>query len=358
MTNTFNRLFINKSLTIKSAMKQMDKTSKQILFVTDKERKLLGTITDGDIRRWILTVGDLNKDVDKIYNRKPVYIKDDVSRKNLQKLMLESNIESLPVVDADKRIVDIIFLKDIIKEDIKKNKKENSLKIPVVIMAGGQGSRLSPFTRILPKALIPIDDKPVAEVIIDNFRKYLSEDIYLILGYKGEMIKSYFDNAPINYKITYIHEGQKALGTAGGLGLIPKDFSDTFFLSNCDTIIKADYSDVYKFHKREGHDITIICSMQHFVLPYGVIEIGSGGKLKKVEEKPEYDFLVNTGMYVIEKRVLQYVPKKKSFHITDLIEKVKAHKGQIGVYPVSEKSWLDVGQWKTYEKTAEQYNLS
>jgi len=351
MPKNLDDIFINKDLTIKNAMKQMDKSSKKILFVVDKEQKLLGTITDGDIRRWILSEGDLNEKVDKIYNKKPVYVKKGISKKGVRKIILETAIESLPLVDEKMHIVDVFFWRELIKDDEERSQKQANLKIPVVIMAGGQGSRLDPFTRILPKALIPVGDKPVAEVIIDNFLQHISGDIYLILGYKGEMIKSYFDNTPVNYRIIYIYEGKNPLGTIGGLKLLPQDFPDTFFISNCDTIIKAEYDDIYDFHRKKGYDMTIISSMQHFLVPYGVVEISSGGELKKIEEKPEYDFLVNTGMYVVEKKILKYIPSRKVFHATDLIKAVKKHNGRIGVYPVSEKSWLDIGQWESYKET-------
>jgi len=225
----------------------------------------------------------------------------------------------------------------------------------MIIMAGGQGSRLDPFTRILPKALIPIGDKPVSEVIIENFLRHVSGDIYLILGHKGEMIESYFKNNTDDYRIKYLHEGKAPLGTAGGLKLVPKKFPNTFFLSNCDTIIKAGFDDIYTFHKKNRYEITVIGSMQHFKVPYGVMEIGSGGKLKRIKEKPEHDFLVNTGMYVMEKRILKYIPSKSPSHVTDLIRKVKKHKGRIGIYPVSEKSWFDVGQWDPYKETANHF---
>jgi len=352
MKKDFDNLFISKKLKIKDAMKQMDKASKKILFVMDGKRRLLGTVTDGDIRRWILAVGNLQKRVDRIYNKKPIYVKEGLSTKEARDVIVEASVESLPVVDKTMRIVDIIFWKDVIREGLANLRCRRDIKIPLVIMAGGEGSRLDPFTRILPKALIPIDDKPVVELVINNFLQYLSGDIYLILGYKGEMIKSYFDNSRVNYKISYFYEGSKRLGTAGGLQLIPNNFPNTFFLSNCDTIIKARYDDIYMFHKKNRYDLTIIGSMQHFVVPYGVMKLGPGGRLNRIEEKPEYDFLVNTGMYVVEKKVLRYIPnQEKPFHITDLMRKIKASKGRIGVYPVSEKSWLDVGQWESYKET-------
>jgi len=353
--SNLDRLFVRKDLTIKGAMKQMDITARKILFVTDKNRKLFGTITDGDIRRWILADGDLNQTVEKIYNRKAIYVKKGISGKEKEKKMLKAGPGAVPIVDNDLKIVDVLFLQDIIKDAVQKDKNRSTLKIPVIIMAGGYGSRLDPFTKILPKALIPVEDKPVVEIIIDNFLKYVSGGIYLILGYKREMIKSYFDNCATDYGITYINEGAKPLGTAGGLRLIPEDFPETFFLSNCDTIINARYDDIYNFHKEKNYDMTIIGSMQHHTLPYGVMGINAGGGLKEIEEKPEYDFLVNTGMYVIEKRILRHIDGKKVFHITDLIKKIKKKKGRIGVYPVSEKSWLDVGKWESYRETTKDF---
>ncbi|MCQ9206947.1 MAG: sugar phosphate nucleotidyltransferase [Omnitrophica bacterium] len=358
MEDKFSDLFIEKKMTIKNAMKMMDKAARKILFVTDKRKRLLGTVTDGDIRRWILADGSLSKKIDRVYNTSPTYLKkidEGISKKEVQKIVLETGLESIPVVNNTGQIVDVLFWKDMIKGDLINPRKRALLNVPVVIMSGGQGTRLDPFTKILPKALIPIGDKPVIEVIIANFLKYTSGAIYLILGYKKEMIKSYFDNNPVHYRIQYIYEGPNPLGTVGGLGLIPENFPDTFFLSNCDTVIKAGYDDIYALHRKNRNDLTVVSSMQHFVLSYGVININSDGELKKIEEKPEYDFLVNTGMYVIEKKILRFIPPKKPFHITDLIKEVKRQKGKIGVYPVSEKSWLDVGRWESYREITKDF---
>ncbi len=352
MNISLRKLFIDRNITIKNAMRRMDKASKKILFVTDKKRSLIGTVTDGDIRRWILKDGDLNERVNKVYNDKPVYIKRGLSEKRIQKTILEASIESLPVVDEDMKIVNVVFLEDFFKKGAEKwRRHQPALKIPLVIMAGGQGSRLDPFTKILPKALLPIGDKPVIEIIIEYFLKYFCGNIFIILGYKSEMIKSYFNNTPADYRLKYIHEGRDPLGTAGGLKLIPKDISETFILLNCDTIIKSEYDAIYEFHKKNGYDITIVGSMQHIIVPYGVISINAEGGVGKLKEKPEYDFLVNTGMYVMQKEVLKYIPKDKIFHMTDLIHNIQKEKGRIGVYPVSEKSWLDVGQWEVYRNT-------
>jgi len=358
MVDDLNSLFVGEDSTIKGAMKQMDKTAKKILFVADEDCRLLGTITDGDIRRWILADGDLHETVGKIYNKKPVYASQNISEEDAKNKILEVGGQPLPVVDMGMKIIKIISLGDVIGEGyVEQNTKQANLQIPVVIMAGGKGNRLDPFTKILPKALIPIGDKPAVEVIIDNFLQYIDGDVYLILNHKKEMIKSYFDNNSFNYKIKYIDEGEDPLGTVGGLQFLPKDFSDTFFLSNCDTIIKAQYDEIYAFHKENMNDLTIVGSMRQAVVPYGVIKINSGGKLSALEEKPAYDFIANTGMYVLEKRVLGHLPIKKLCDIPYLIKMIKEGGGKVGVYPVSEKSWLDIGQWESYGETVKGLNL-
>jgi len=355
-TANFKNYFISKNISIKKAMKKMDLTGKKTLFVTGKKRLLLGSVTDGDIRRWILADGSLNDNVSNIYNRNPVYINrieiEGKAEDLVLKKVVEAGVESLPLVDDNKSVVDVLFWKDLNKEEFKEKEDQDNLNSPVVIMAGGEGRRLDPFTKILPKALIPVGDIPVVEIIMNEYMKYISGGIYFILRYKGEMIKFYFDNKKTGYHISYLFEGEKSLGTIGGLQLLPDDFPDTFFLSNCDTIIRAKYNDIYNFHMESENEITVVGSMRHFVVPYGVMEISSGGKLKRMQEKPEQDLLVNTGMYVLEKKTLQYLPKGKSFDTTDLIKEVLARKGRVGVYPISEKSWLDTGQWGSYEESA------
>lgn len=351
------KFLVSKRITIKEAMKQLGIASEKILFVVDKNKRLLGTITDGDIRRWILKKGNLQEAVTKIYNKEPDYItKGDYTISKARDLMIGRNIESLPMVNKNKVIVDVLFWKDLLDE---KHRRENKrLSVPVVIMAGGQGKRMDPFTRILPKPLIPVGEKPALELVMDHFYENGCSEFFLILGYKGEMIASYFNNSNksnVTYKINYIWE-KKPLGTAGGLRALLKDFSKSFFLSNCDTIIKANYSDMYKFHIVNKHQITMVASVKHFALPYGVVELYRE-KLKRVIEKPEYDFLVNTGMYILQKDTINLIPKNKVFHITDLIKAVKDKKGKVGIYPVNEKSWLDIGEWEKYKEAIKNFEI-
>lgn len=351
MRQDISPLLIKKDVIIRGAMKKMDDGAERILFVVDDDMKMLGSLTDGDIRRWILSEGALYESVDKLFNPNPIFVDEDYDMDNVKNLMIEQKIDWIPVLDKEHRIADIIIWEDIFK---RKQRDKDILHAPVVIMAGGKGLRLDPFTKILPKPLIPIGDKPVSELTMDNFYEYGCCDFYLVLGYKAEMVKSYFDNTEIKYRIHYIKE-DKPLGTAGGLNLLPEDFAKNFFITNCDTIIKADYADIYNFHMDNGNDITLVSSMQHFKVPYGVIEIDNRGSLKQIIEKPEYDFLTNTGMYVAKKGIIDFVPKGEMFHLTDLLEVLKKNGKKVGVYPISQKSWLDVGRWEEYRRTLKEF---
>ena len=354
MKKRLHDLLINKEVCIIEAMRIMDKTTHKILFVIDQDKKLLGSITDGDIRRWILKEGNLNETVAHIYNDQPLMFYKDYNIDDIKKAMIKTKIQWIPIVTKNKVIVDILLWEEVFAEKYIRN--TSSVNIPAVIMAGGKGTRLDPFTRILPKPLIPIGDKPILEVIMDNFREYSVKDFYLTLNYKGDMIKSYFDSIKTDYNLNYIWE-INPLGTAGGLKLLPKFDSEDFFLSNCDVIIKSEYDNILEFHKKNEYDMTIVASMQSFKIPYGVLAINNGGSLMEIKEKPEYNFLVNTGMYAIKTKVIDEIPENEFFEMTDLIEKLRSKNYKIGIYPISQSGWLDIGQWGEYQNTVRQLSV-
>ena len=354
MKRNFDNLLINKTLTIKQAMQAMDKTSHKVLFVIDSHNKLIGAVTDGDVRRWILKDGDLNASVDNIYNKKPLYFDKDYDIEEVKEKMIETKIQWIPIVNKTKTIADILFWEDVFAEKFVNSSVK--MNIPVVIMAGGKGTRLEPFTKILPKPLIPVGDKPILELIMDNFSKYSVKDFYLTVNYKGDMIKSYFDHSNTDYKIKYVWE-DKPLGTAGGLKLLPKFKAQDFFLTNCDVIIRSEYDSILEFHKKNDYDLTIVASMQHFKIPYGVLAVKDGGKLLEIKEKPEYDFLVNTGMYIMKTKMIDEIPEDEFFHMTDLIDILREKDYKIGIYPISQNSWLDIGQWGEYQNTVKELGI-
>ncbi len=354
MTKEFSSILIDKSASVKDAMKQLDKTAEKILFVIEDNNKLVGSLTDGDIRRWILNDGSLNEIVSNVCFKGTFYVDTQYILSEVKKEILKRQIIYAPVVNAEKEIVEFLVWDKLFDGKLLRKTKE-PLDAKVVIMAGGKGTRLDPFTKILPKPLIPIGDKTILEIIIDKFVDYKVNEFYVSVNHKAKIIKSYFEEIQPEYKINFLYE-DKPLGTVGALKQLEGICNKEIILTNCDIIIEADYLDLLKHHKEHKNDITIVASLKHYNIPYGICEIENGGQLLNIKEKPEYDFLVNTGMYIINPDVLKYIPKDEFFHITHLIEKIKpTHR--IGIYPISENSWTDTGEWIEYKKAVEKLRL-
>jgi dTDP-glucose pyrophosphorylase len=347
------KTLINPESTVKQALKQMDSMGEKTLIVVDDERCLQGMVSDGDIRRWILKGTSLTAESASVMNKHPLTLKHGFTEEGAKQIMLKNQIQYLPVIDQDRKVIASVWWGDLFEHKLKSS---GALKLPVVIMAGGEGVRLHPFTKILPKPLMPIGDKPVIEVIVDRFFGFGCTDFYLSLNYKSNLIKAYFSDFDHSYKINYILEN-KPLGTAGSLHLLKNRIKKTFFVSNCDVLIEADYVDILKFHNERKNKITLVSSMKNFKIPYGVCEIQNGGTLRNIQEKPEYDFLVNTGMYVLEPAVFQDIPRGQVYHMTDLINDYLKKGESVGVYPVSDKAWLDMGQFEALQETLKKFEV-
>jgi len=339
-----NRI-IQKDTFLLSALKQMDNINKKLLLVFD-EGVFVSILSVGDIQRAILKNLSLNTPVKQILRKSTEVAKSTDSIEEIKKEMLRGRAECMPVVDDYGKLSDVIFWEDVFDKDEKRILY--NLKLPVVIMAGGKGTRLIPITNVLPKPLIPIGKKTILENIMDRFVDVGCNSFYISVNYKAEMIKHYFDvlGNP-NYNIDYIKE-EKPLGTAGSLSLIRQKIDKTFFVSNCDIIIDADYNEILKYHKDNNNELTIIAALKHYPIPYGTIETGVNGSLEILIEKPDLTLKINSGLYILEPNLLKEVPNNEFFHITDLIEKIKIRKGKIGVFPISEGSWKDIGDWKEY----------
>lgn len=342
------------SITIVEAMKQLDQNAKGILFIVDERFRLLGSVTDGDIRRWIIRTGDLSSDASKFMFRKTKYLYRG-DEKKAKKFMREACIKALPILDEEKRIVEIIF--DSYKNSGTNTPSSAGLKrVPVIVMAGGKGTRLYPYTKILPKPLIPIGDIPILERIINRFQKYGVSEFYLTVNYKKEMIKSYFSDLQPEYQVHYVEE-DKPLGTAGSIRLINRKFDIPFIVSNCDVLIDADYEDIMKQHQESGNMLTIVSSLKNIEIPYGVLYTKEQGIVTMMEEKPNISFWINTGMYILSPGTLDYIPKETSFHMTDLVNILLKSGKQVGIYPVSEDSFLDMGEFEEMHRMEEKLSL-
>jgi NDP-sugar pyrophosphorylase family protein len=271
-------------------------------------------------------------------------------------MMVSNRIECIPVVDADYRITELLFWNEVFDESIVR-KPLRPLANAVVIMAGGKGTRLDPFTRILPKPLIPIGNKTIIEVIIDKFCAHKINNYYISVNVKSKVIKSYFEELNPEYSVNYIHE-PKPLGTAGSLKYLEGKASGNFIVTNCDIIINTDYAELVEHHEQTENDITIVASLKQYRIPYGVCNVGNGGILTEIVEKPTYDLLVNTGMYVIKASLLSLIGQDEFLHMTHLIDRAKKSGKKVGVYPVGEKEWIDTGEWEEYKNALKLLNLS
>lgn len=332
----------NQDLTISEAMQRIDQNTYGILFLVDNQDIMIGCITDGDIRRYLLSGGSMTDLVIEAANNYPKYAK---SMNEAKRLYHKKNYIVIPVLNDEGVIVDLYAGEG--REEIKNCR--NALNIPVVINAGGKGTRLDPFTRVIPKPLIPVGDQPIIEHIMQEYQSYGCNEFHIIVNYKKQLIKAYFNDNENQYNITWYDE-EKPLGTGGGISLLRGKLSGTFFFANCDALLTADYESMLKFHKENGNVITMICANKNMHIPYGVVEVGENGSIEEMREKPLISFLTNTGIYIVEPEVIDDVEDNESIGFPDIIEREIQKGKKVAVYPVSENDWMDMGQLPELEK--------
>jgi len=347
-----NNQQINKSTTLKDAMKALNENIVKCLMVVDRKNKFVGTVTDGDIRRGILDGLKLSSSILKCTNLNPITFNKKNSNKDALKFFADNDISLIPVLNDNGIVVDYF-------SSINENEKDNKRilrNISTVIMAGGKGTRMEPFTSILPKPLIPIKNKPIIEHIIEKFYSAGSNKFYISTNYKSKLLKAYFYDTKNKYSIEYLDE-KKPLGTAGSLRLLEKKTRESFFVTNCDILVNLNYADLYDFHQTNNYELTIVASLSEFSIPYGTLKLLKNGDLQKIDEKPNLSYLINTGLYILKPSVLELIPKNKLFDMTDLIKKIKSKGKSIGVYPINEDSWSDVGEWNEFKKTERKFTV-
>lgn len=337
-------------LTVIEAMQKIDANTAGLLYIVNEEEKLSGCLTDGDIRRWIIKTGNLDGKVLQAMNKTPRYLLQTDVHKG-KECMAEKGIYSLPVINTERKIVDILFKEDMVVEYVEENSTalEN---IPVIIMAGGKGTRLYPYTKILPKPLIPIGEIPILERILNRFYHLGVREFFLTVNYKKEIIKSYFAELKPAYEIYYIEE-DIPLGTAGSVQLIDRTFEKPVIITNCDTLIETDYGKALEHHIECGNSMTVISALKNIVVPYGVLHSEGNGIITSMEEKPKLTYFINTGMYIVNPEYLNLIPKNKVYHMTDLVSCLVERGKQVGMYPISEKSFLDMGEFEAMKEMEE-----
>lgn len=346
MFNKIKERKIAPSASLLDAMKQMDEAKVKILLVFNGEH-FDGLITIGDIQRAIINNIALKEPVSRILNKNKIYGYQSEGVDVIKDKMRRMRAEVMPILDEQGELVDVWFWNDLFKKtELAQREKIN---LPVVIMAGGKGTRLKPITNVIPKPLVPVGDKTILEVIMDQFESIGCHKFYMSVNYKADMMKYYLSQLPHQYDIEFFME-DKPLGTIGSVSLLKGKINTPFFVSNCDSINEQDYRDVYDYHVSNHNDMTIVTMVKSFKIPYGVIETGEDGLMTALKEKPEQTYQVNTGVYILNPELINEIPDGEFFHITHLMEKVQKRGGRVGCFPVSEHSWKDMGEWPEYLK--------
>ena len=339
--------FVDVHQTIIQTMKKMDDCRVKSLLVFD-QGEFIGMITNGDLQRAIIANKPFDTEIGVLINntgKKYAHISDDKER--IKEWMTEVRAEMMPVIDENRSLVDVIVWEDLFKDAPDDNR--NKIDLPVIIMAGGKGTRLKPLTNVLPKPLIPIGEKTILEEIMDRFEAIGCKKFFMSLNYKSDIMRFYVDQLEHHYDIEFFEE-PKPLGTIGSVSLLKGKIDTPFFVSNCDIIIDQDYRDVYDYHIANKNDLTIVAAVKSFKIPYGVIETGNDGLMTDLQEKPEVTYMINTGVYILTPDCIDEIPENEFFHITHLMEKIKKRGGRIGCFPVSEQAWVDIGEWSEYLK--------
>jgi dTDP-glucose pyrophosphorylase len=345
MIKNFHQININADASILYALKHMDEISRKLLLVVDSE-KYIGLLSIGDIQRAIIINTDLNVPIRSILQKKDrVVAKPEDTIEDIKGIMLHHRTEFMPVVNEAGELVNVYFWEDIFGE--KKLEVSAQINLPVVIMAGGLGIRLKPLTNVLPKPLIPIGTKTMLEEIFDRFAQFGSTRFFISVNYKADLIKYYINSLNLGYEILFFEESIP-LGTAGSLSLLKGKIKETLFVSNCDILINQDYSEILNYHRENRNEITIVAALKHLPLAYGTIETEGNGHLTALVEKPELTFKINSGMYILEPHLIEEIPENTTYNITDLIGKLQQQQRKIGVFPVWQSCWIDIGDWNEY----------
>lgn len=333
---------IKPDVNVRSAIQAIDEGKKKVIFIANDSKRLLGIFTDGDMRRYILKNGDLSAPISAAMNPTPITyhsIEEAMEAKKREKMVV------YPIVNEEGILINALFWNEPDKNCISSTELAYT---PLVIMAGGKGTRIYPYTKILPKPLIPIGDYTISERIINNFRQYGLKKVCFVLNHKASMIKSYYNDLDRDYDVDYVVEN-KFLGTGGGLSLLKGKIDSTFFVSNCDILINADLECIYRTHKMQKNKITFVCAMKNVIIPYGVIDLDESGRIKRMIEKPSFSFLTNTGLYVLEPEVIERMKEDEFIHLPQLAQQYIDNGENVGVFPISEKSWLDMGELSEME---------
>jgi len=342
---SYKKILLTKNATIKEALEVIDKGAIRIAIVLDEDEKVVGTLSDGDVRRGLLSGLSLDSSIENLYYKEPTVANINDPKELIVQKALSKQIYQIPIVDNDGHLVKIEELSKLLKVTAKHNR--------VILMAGGLGTRLRPLTEDIPKPLLKVGNKPILETIIENFAKYGFVNITISVNYKADMIKEYFgDGSKFGVNIDYIEE-MKRLGTAGALSLIKERPQEPFLVMNADLLTNVNFEHLLDFHMVE-HAIATMCVRKYdYQVPYGVIELDES-KIISIEEKPVHEFFVNAGIYTLSPQVFEYIPKDEFYDMPTLFEDILSKELKAVSFPIHEY-WLDIGRMSDFEKAQNEY---
>lgn len=331
--------------TIREAMRTIDVGAMKIAIVVDNDNKLIGVLTDGDIRRALLNEIGFDSAVESIIQKNPLVCYINEPKKNILLKTVGKRIYHIPVLDLDDRVIGIEDIDSLLESKIKKNR--------VVLMVGGLGSRLRPLTENTPKPMLKVGNKPILETIINNFRDYGFKEIILSVNYKADMVKDYFGNGErFGVNIEYIHE-DKRMGTAGALSLMRGKFKESFFVMNGDLLTNVNFEHFLNFHNENSSIATMAVREYEYQIPYGVVNQESG-QIISIVEKPKQQYYVNAGIYILNPEILEFIPNNVFYDMPTLFDTLIQHNKNPISFPVHEY-WLDIGQVNELKQARDEY---
>ncbi len=330
---------------VRDAMQIMDKSALQIAFVVDAENRLLGAVTDGDVRRSILRGEELSSPVESIMNTHPIIAPQGMERAAIFRLMTTHDVQQIPLLDSEGRLVGLAQMEELLCH----SQRDNA----VVLMAGGLGTRLRPLTDKIPKPLLKVGAKPILETILESFLEAGFHRFYFAVNYKSQMIEDYFgDGSRFGAEIEYLHE-KKRMGTAGALYVLPKLPDEPIIVMNGDLLTKVDFGEMLDYHIEQDAVATMAVREYNYQVPYGVIDF-DGDRIQAIREKPSYSFFVNAGIYVLNPEAVARVDKEEFFDMPQLFDALLAEGKKTTAYPIREY-WLDIGRMDDFERAQEDY---
>lgn len=344
--NELDRVTVSPANSVRQVMACIDQSAKGIALVLDKQRRLIGTVTDGDIRRAILAGLDLELPIDELLRqRQPAFASGAITAPlgtddtTLLHLMAELSVRQIPLVDEDGCVIDVAFLTELVKE--------YELPLQALVMAGGYGSRLRPLTEEVPKPMLPVGNKPLLELIVEQLRQAGIRQVNVATHYKGDVIAEHFKNGEgFGVDIRYVKEDQP-LGTAGALSLL-EGVDEPLLVMNGDILTRVDFRALLNFHHEHKADLTVCVRQYEFRVPYGVIE-AEGVQVKRISEKPVVRQFINAGIYLLNSQVRKLIPSGQAYDIPDLIERLIQDGRSVVCFPIREY-WLDIGKVDQYDQ--------